>query len=79
MPTLFVVEGHRICIYVNDHGPAHVHAVGGGHAKFVLGGGPADVRLVEVDGIGVATLRRIARAIAGRCDECLEAWESIHG
>lgn len=79
MPTLFVVDGDRICVYVNDHGPAHVHAVGGGHAKVVLGGGPADVCLVEVDGIGVATLRRITRAIARRYDECLDAWESIHG
>ena len=79
MPTLFELDGHRVVIFLNDHAPAHVHVLGEGRAKFMLGHGPKDVRLVEVDGIGVAVLRRVAAAIAARHAECLQAWERLHG
>lgn len=80
MPTLFQVGSHRVMVYLNDHTPAHVHAIGaGGHAKFELGATPDDVVLVEVDEISTSSVKRIAAAIIDRHEECLKNWEKHHG
>jgi len=79
MPTLFVIGSYRIMVYPNDHGPAHVHAVGAGHAKFLLGSEPNEVRLFEQEGISARDLRRIAEAIIDRHPECLSGWREFHG
>jgi hypothetical protein len=80
MPTVFVHGAYRIVVYLNDHAPAHVHAVGpDGNARFLLGDGPEEVRLVDVDGIGKKDLRGLAAEVIDRHEECLTAWRSIHG
>jgi hypothetical protein len=80
MPALFHVGRYRIVIYLNDHGPAHVHAIGpDGYARFALGRSQGDVALMEVEGISRASLRRIAAAIIDRHDECSAAWRMFHG
>jgi len=76
MPTLFWVGPYRVTVYVNDHPPAHVHAIGsGGSAKFELGAVPDDVTLTEVFEIPTSNLKRIAATIIERHQECLEHWE----
>lgn len=47
-------------MYANDHRPAHVHVVGDGYVRFLLGPSPDDVALVEQSGMSKADLRRIA-------------------
>ncbi len=80
MPALFTVGPYRIVIYLNDHAPAHVHAVGpDGYARFELGRNQDEVALMEVEGIPRTSLRRIAAAIINRHDECKEHWRKIHG
>lgn len=79
MATIFRVGAFRVIVYSNDHAPAHVHAAGNGSAKFELGRGPDDVRLVEQRGVPVSDLRRIAKAIIERHAECLAEWRRIHG
>jgi hypothetical protein len=80
MPTLFVVGPYRIVIYLNDHAPAHVHAVGpDGYARFELGMTRDGVALTESEGIPRATLRRIAAAIIDRHAECAACWRKVHG
>ena len=79
MPTLLLVGGYRIVVYPNDHGPAHLHVVGDGHAKFLIGSAPDDVRLFEQEGISARDLRRIAEAIIDRHRECLAGWRNYHG
>jgi len=80
MPTLFHVGAYRVVVYLNDHAPAHVHAVGAeGEGRFALGNEPGDVRLMEVSGISRSDLRRIVAAIIDRHQECLDIWRSIHG
>ena len=80
MPTLFRVGPYRVTIYVNDHTPAHVHAVGArGNAKFELGAKPGDVTLTEAFGIPTTNLKGIAAAIIDRHQECLDHWEQHHG
>lgn len=80
MPTLFHVGAYRVVVYLNDHAPAHAHAVGAdGEARFALGDDPGDVRLIDVAGISRSDLRRIAAAIMDRHGECLDFWRNIHG
>jgi Domain of unknown function (DUF4160) len=80
MPTLFQVGAFRIVVYLNDHSPPHVHAIGaGGHAKFELGRTPDDVILVETVGLSKTSLRRIAAAIVDRHGECRAGWRKHHG
>jgi hypothetical protein len=80
MPTVFSVGAYRIIVYPNDHGPAHVHAVGpDGVARFSLGQGPGEVRLMDVDGIPKRILSDIAEQIIDQHNECLEVWRSVHG
>jgi len=79
MATLFRVGSYRIVVYPNDHRPAHVHAVGEGHARFELGTNPDEVRLTEQDGVSMRDLRRIAREIMARHAECLAGWRRHHG
>jgi len=80
MPTLFLVGPYRIVIYLNDHEPAHVHALApGGYARFAIGETRDDVALMAAEGISRAGLRRIAAAIIDRHDECKELWKAIHG
>ncbi|MBL0144355.1 MAG: DUF4160 domain-containing protein [Betaproteobacteria bacterium] len=80
MPTLFLVGPYRVMVFINDHGPAHVHAIGAnGHARFRLGSVPENVMLMETRGIPVASLRRIAVAIMDRHNECRKNREKHHG
>jgi hypothetical protein len=80
MPTLFRVGSYRVMVFLNDHRPPHVHAVGpDGRASFELGATPDDVALVESDGIRTKSLRQIAAAIIERHQECVENWGRHHG
>lgn len=79
MATILRVGAYRVVVYSNDHSPAHVHAVGDGHAKFDLGRRPDDVKLVEQKDISKADLRQIAAAIIEHHGACLAAWRRIHG
>ena len=79
MPTLFRVGPYRVVVYPNDHSPAHVHAVGAGHAKFVLGSTADQVAVVEITGISVGDLRKLAETIIDRHAECCAGWSKWHG
>ena len=80
MPTVLRVLGLRVSIRTNDHGPAHVHIVGGGkEAKFHLNcpHGPAALR--ENFGFKRPELNEIKieldKALQLLCGE----WSEIHG
>lgn len=56
MPTIAIIDGVRIVIYLKDHLPPHLHALFGGHeAQISIGTGdilngtlpPAKARLVK--------------------------------
>ena len=52
MPTVHRAGGLRIVVFLNDHEPEHVHAIGsGGEAKIDLGQDGAPPRLVWVKGL----------------------------
>lgn len=81
MPSIVVVDGFRIVIYPNDHGPPHVHVLKPGwEAKLELGN-CKDVapHLIWITGKPTkAEIRRALQAVADHCEELLMAWKTIH-
>jgi hypothetical protein len=80
VPTVHKLGALRIVIYPNDHRPAHVHVVGGGHAAVFnlrCPVGPPELR--ENYGFPRAKLIRIERHIRSRLSALCRAWEKIHG
>jgi hypothetical protein len=80
MATVVWILGLRVVIYLNDHGPAHVHVIGGGRqAVFKLNcpGGP--VELFQNYGIPKKQLARIRTELGKQLDLVCDTWRSIHG
>ena len=80
MPTVHQLGALRFVIYVNDHRPAHVHVIGGGHAavfQLHCPGGPPELR--ENFGFSRARLNRIARHLRLYLGALCRAWREIHG
>ena len=80
MPTVDRINGLRVMVYVDDHGPPHVHVVGRGcEAVFVLNcpDGPPNVRMVE--GFSDRDLFKIKSYIKLKVAQLCESWRQIHG
>jgi hypothetical protein len=80
MATVARILGLRVAIYLNDHGPAHVHVLGSGHeAVFKLNcpGGP--VELSQNYGVPKTQLAKIAAELAKHVSVLCETWRQIHG
>lgn len=76
MVTVLRSDGFRIVIYLNDHEPAHVHAIGSGEAKIDILGEP---RLIWADGLTRAEVRRAMRIVSEHRADLLLRWRQIHG
>ena len=80
MPTVLRAEGLRVVIYPNDHRPAHVHVIGGGHeAVFSLNCPTGPVELRENYGSSRRVLQRIAKILLAHLALLCRSWEKIHG
>jgi hypothetical protein len=80
MPTVLRRGRLRIVIYLADHRPAHVHAIGpDGEAVFNLNcpAGPSELR--ENYGLNRRALGMVERLINTHINELCRAWEEIHG
>ena len=66
MPTFFTEGGFRFMIYVDDHLPAHVHAIG------------ADC-MVRIGLAKDNDVRRATEIAERRREELLAAWRKHHG
>ncbi len=82
MPCIFSLGGIRFIIYLNDHGPPHVHAVGPGWNMKVLLGRPPGLlpRIGAIRGrLGPAMQRRILEIVHEHSAHLLTRWKEIHG
>ncbi|WP_197413608.1 DUF4160 domain-containing protein [Sphingobium baderi] len=62
---------------MDDHAPAHVHAVGAGEASAdITGSAP---RLIEVQGFTRAEVRRVMKIVEQQQAALLLRWKDIHG
>ncbi len=79
MPTIHRAAGLRFVIFLDDHEPAHVHAVGlGGEAKIELGLEPEEVRTMWVKGLSRADVSRAQREVILEHGRFLAAWSEFH-
>ena len=76
MPTIFTEGGFRFMIYLDDHLPAHVHAIGAG-CMVRIGLEPLEV--LSAVGAKVHDLRHAMGIAERRREELLAAWRRHHG
>ena len=82
MPTTHRESGFRIVIHLDDHEPAHVHAIlrGGGVAKIDLGTTTGRVKLLSASSSMKSSDIRIAvRIVEANRAEFLAQWSKHHG
>jgi metal-dependent HD superfamily phosphatase/phosphodiesterase len=80
MPTVLRIGGLRVVIYPNDHGPAHVHVIGGDEeAMFNLHcpDGPPELR--ENYGFKQSDFSAIIDALSAALTVLCQEWSKIHG
>ena len=76
MPTIFIESGFRYMIYLDDHPPAHVHAVG---ANCMIRIGLDPLELLSTVGAKPNDVRRALDIASRRREELLAAWRECHG
>jgi len=80
MPTVLRILGLRVSIRTNDHGPPHVHVVGGGkEAKFHLNCPQGPTALWENFGFRRAELNEIKSELDKALQLLCGEWSKIHG
>jgi hypothetical protein len=80
MPTVYRAHGLRFVVYLNDHEPAHVHAIAAnGEARIELGTEDRGPQLVTVEGLSRAQARLALAEVVREQARMLAAWAQIHG
>jgi hypothetical protein len=79
MPTVHRAGSLRFVVFVDDHGPPHVHIFAdGGEAKLLLGAPDGRPSLVWARGMDRASLRRAMLETLARRAKLLAAWRRVH-
>ena len=80
MPTVHRAGNLRFVIYLEDHGPPHVHVFSAGaEAKILLGSSGGLPTLGTARGFDRASLRWAVLETRARHAKLLAAWRRIHG
>lgn len=80
MPTIDRLNATRIVIYLNDHRPAHVHAIHGKcKAVLILHCPEGPPELWENSGFSRAEIRHILEICIARLTLYCGEWERHHG
>jgi hypothetical protein len=79
MITVVRAYGLSVVIYRYDHEPPHVHVIGDGIAKILLGAPDGEPSIEYTKGMNDAEKRRALRAVRESRVELLAHWERIHG
>ena len=80
VPTLLRFRSFRIVIYVDDHPPAHIHAIGPAtRVDFYLNCSQGPVAVRQSFNVRPAEEAALLRFIADNLDTLCEAWEDLHG
>lgn len=66
----------RFVIFVDDHPPPQVHALGAGEARIAL---ESSCAVLTNKGLSRADVTKARNAVKKRQNELLEAWNEIHG
>lgn len=76
MPTIFTESGFRFMIYLDDHPPAHVHAIA---ADCMIRIGLEPLEVLSSVGAKASDVRRAMEIAQRRREELVAAWRKHHG
>ncbi len=76
MVTIHREYGLRFVIYVDDHDPAHIHAIGNGEAKIVIS---AKAEIIWSHNFTASDLSKAQKTVKANWDMFMKRWEDIHG
>lgn len=80
VPTVLIHKGFTVRIYLNDHGPPHVHVWrGDGWVLIELPRASARVRAIKAIGMRETDIVRALRIVESHADALAAAWKEIHG
>lgn len=80
MPTVHRAGNLRFVVFLDDHGPPHVHVFfGRAEAKILLGSDGDGPELDWARGFDRAGLRRVLFEAIARRAKLLAAWRRVHG
>lgn len=79
MVTVIRAHGLHVCIYMDDHEPAHVHVIGDGKAKINLDGPDGAPEVVQQKGMTFVEARRAKQIVEANREFLLGEWRRIHG
>ena len=75
MPEVYRFKNIKLVIRTNDHGPAHVHAIGpGAEAKIEIESGEC----FYARGFNQRDISRIEEAVLERKAKLMEVWNEFH-
>ena len=79
MPVVIREQGFRVAIYVDDHEPAHVHVLGDGEVKIMLGLGGAEPQIMFSRHMSFRDVNRAFAIVSRNNARLLLEWKNLHG
>lgn len=80
MPTVHRAGNLRFVVFLDDHGPPHVHVFSAdGEAKLLLAGSDGYPVLAWARGMRRTDLRRVLTETLAHRGKLLRAWRRVHG
>ncbi len=79
MITILRASGLSVAIYRHDHEPPHVHVLGDGEVKILLGGIDDMPTVLSVNRMKFGDVKKALRAVADNKELLLAEWSRIHG
>jgi hypothetical protein len=74
MPTILIINGIKICIYFNDHGKAHIHAIkDDSEAKILI----ETAKCISANGFSERDVRKLEKFVKKHATLLLEKWEEL--
>jgi Domain of unknown function (DUF4160) len=79
MVTVVRAGALRLVIYPDDHDPPHVHVIGDGETKIVLGDSPQSMHVIFSHGAKANEKRRAVAAVREQHSLLVRRWSELNG
>jgi len=79
MVTIVRYRSVRVVIYPDDHDPPHVHVIGDGETKIVLGHSPQDIEVIYSANTKKREQRDAETAVRDNHTLLMQRWSEING
>jgi hypothetical protein len=80
MSTILNKDGFRVCIYPNDHNPAHVHVFkAGGETRIKIGSQGEAPKWITIHSMSDKDAIKALELVAENQADLLKKWQEYHG